>query len=155
MTTAEVLLAAQAALLSDAELKAWCTAQFGQAATVWLGIDNNQPPAESEYPVVAIASVEQARGGGRGEIGWRLMVGVGVINEELDSDGSARTYTGFLQAETLRELAENALYRARVQGLTVGLDSEAEASSESYHPLYVSYTTVIVSALKSTRRGMP
>lgn len=155
MTTAEVLQAAQAALLSDTELTAWCVDQFGQVATVWLGIDNNQPPAESEYPIVAIATVEQSRGGGRGEIGWRLMIGVGVINEELDSDGSARTYTGFLQAETLRELAENALYRSRIPGMTVSLDSEAEASSESYHPLYVSYTTVIVSALKSTRRGLP
>lgn len=155
MTTAEILQAAQAAILADAELTAWCTAQFGHASTVWLGIDSNQPPAESDYPVVALASVEQSRGGGRGEIGWRLMIGVGVINEALVSDGSARTYPGFLQAETLRELAENALYRARVAWLTVEVDSDAEASSESYHPLYVSYTTVIVSALKSTRRGMP
>lgn len=155
MTTAEVLQAAQAALIADTELTAWCVDQFGQVATVWLGIDSNQPPAESEYPIVAIATVEQARGGGRGEIGWRLMIGVGVINDELVSDGSARTYTGFLQAETLRELSENALYRVRIPGLTVGLDSEAEASSESYHPLYVSYTTVMISALKSTRRGLP
>lgn len=155
MTTAEILQAAQAALIADAELTAWCTAQFSQAPTVWLGIDSNQPPVETDYPVVALASVEQSRGGARGEIGWRLMIGVGVINEALVSSGSARTYPGFLQAEDLRELAENALYRARVAGLTVGVDSEAEASSESYHPLYVSYTTVIVSALKSTRRGMP
>lgn len=155
MTTAEVLQAAQAALLADSGLTAWCTAQFGRAPTVWLGIDNNQPPAESDYPVVAIATVEQARGLGRGEIGWRVMIGVGLVNDELLSVGLARTYTGFLQAETLRELAENALYRARIPGLTVGLDSEAEASSESYHPLYVSYTTMLISALKSTRSGLP
>lgn len=155
MTTAEVLLAAQAALLSDAELMAWCTAQFGRKATVWLGFDNSNPPDDGECPFVAIAAVEQARGGERGEIMWRLMVMVELANFELVSDGSSRTYTGFLQAETLRELAENALYRARVPGLAVGLDSESETSSETYPGRYVSYTTVIVSALKSTRRGMP
>lgn len=155
MTTAEILQAAQAALLADAELTAWCVDQFGSVPTVWLGIDSNQPPAENDYPVVALASVEQSRGGARGEIEWRLMIGVGVINEALVSDGSSRTYTGFLQAEELREHSENALYRARISGLVVGVDSAAEASSESYHPLYVSYTTVLVSALKSTRRGLP
>ena len=155
MTTADVLLAVQAALLADTELTAWCTVQCGQAPTIWVGINEQQPPVESDYPLVSIAGVEHGRGGSRGEIEWRLHVGVGVVNDELDSDAYGRTYTGFLQAETLREFAEDALFRARIPGLTIGVDSSGEAASESYHPLYVSYTTVLVSALKSTRRSLP
>jgi len=156
MTTAEVLQAVQAALLADTTLTDWCTAQFGSAPTVWLGVDDQHPPVETDYPLISIVGVEQIRGAApRGSVDWRLSLGVGVVNETLVSAGAGRTYTGMHQAETLRELAEDALYRARLSGVAVGIDSNGESSSESYHPLYVSYTTVLISGLKSTRRGLP
>ena len=151
MTTVEVLQAMSNALADDAALNSWCTEQFGKAPSVFLGIDEIRPPAEEEYPVIALVGVEQARGQDRRELEWRVFLGVGVVNDEITQSGSLRTRTGFLQAETLRELAENALYRARL----CDTESAGDASGESYHPLYVSYTTVTVRALKSTRRGLP
>lgn len=151
MTTTEVLQAMSNALADDAALNSWCTAQFGKAPSVFLGIDENRPPAEEDYPVIALVGVEQARGQDRRELEWRVFLGVGVVNDEIIQSGSIRTRSGFLQAETLREVAENALYRARL----CDIESAGDASGESYHPLYVSYTTVTVRALKSTRRGLP
>jgi len=151
MTTAEVLAAIRNAVAADATLTAWCMEQFGKAQTVLLGIDENRPPAEEDYPVVAIAGIEQVRGQARRELEWNVFLGVGVVNAEIAESGNMRTCTGMLQAETLRELAENALYRARL----CDTESAGDASGESYHPLYVSYTTVTVRALKSTRRGLP
>lgn len=151
MTTTEVLQAMSNALADDAALNSWCTVQFGKQPSVFLGIDENRPPAEEDYPVIALVGVEQARGQDRRELEWRVFLGVGVVNDEIAQSGSVRTRTGFLQAETLREFAENALYRARL----CDTESAGDASGESYHPLYVSYTTVTVRALKSTRRGLP
>lgn len=151
MTTTEVLQAMSNALANDAALNSWCTEQFGKAPSVFLGIDENRPPAEEDYPVIALVGVEQARGQDRRELEWRVFLGVGVVNDEIIQSGSIRTRSGFLQGETLREFAENALYRARL----CDTESAGDASGESYHPLYVSYTTVTVRALKSTRRGLP
>lgn len=156
MTTAEVLQAVHAALLADTTLTDWCTAQFGSAPTVWLGVDDQHPPVETDYPLVSIVGVEQIRSAAtRGSVDWRISIGAGIINESLVSSGSSRIYPGMHQAETLRELAEDALYRARLSGVAVNIDSNGESSSESYHPLYVSYTTILISGLKSTRRGLP
>lgn len=151
MTTVELLEAARDALANDTELSAWCVAQFGTVPTVFLGLDDKSPPEESEYPMVAIIGVDQTRGSSRREIDWRLHMGAGVVNSTVLSVDGKRTYSGMLEAETLREMAENALYRA---GL-VDLNSTGESSSESYHPLYVSYSVVTVSMLKTTRRAMP
>lgn len=151
MTTAEILVAVRDALAADATLTAWCTEQFGKAQTVLLGIDENRPPAEEDYPVVAIAGIEQVRGQARRELEWNIFLGVGIINSEVAQSENMRTCSGMLQAETLREHAENALYRARL----CDVESAGDASGESYHPLYVSYTTVAVRQLKTSRRGLP
>ena len=151
MTTAELLQTMRDALAVDPHLHAWCLDQFGKAPSVHLGIDENDPPTDGDYPVVALVGVEQVRGESAREIEWRVILGVGVVNPEIVQSGIVRTQTGLLQAETLRELSENALYRARL----CDVDSAGDASSESYHPLYVSYTTVSIRHLKSTRKGLP
>lgn len=151
MTTDQLLIAARDALSTDTELSAWCVAQFGKAPLVMLGLDDKNPPEESEYPLVTIIGVDQERGNGKRETDWRLHLGVGVVNSEIAESGSIRTFTGMLQAEQMREIAENALYRAGLKDL----NTTGESSSESYHPLYVSYSMVNVSMLKSNRRALP
>jgi hypothetical protein len=151
MTTSQILEATRDALAADTALTDWCVAQFGTAPTILLGLDDKNPPAEDEYPLVALIGVDQERGNARREVDWRLHLGAGVVNSAIVETGSTQTCTGMLQAETLREMAENALYRA---GL-VDLSTTGESSSESYHPLYVSYSMVTVSQLKSTMRALP
>lgn len=154
MTTAELLQHMQSTLLTDTALDTWCRAEFGRAPTVWLGVDEQTPPPEEDYPLVAVVGVDQMRGGSRAELQWQVHLGAGIVNSDFTANLNIRTYPGLMQAETLRELAENALYRARI-GPALNIESTGEASSVSYHPLYVSYTTVIVSELRTTRRGLP
>jgi hypothetical protein len=154
MTTALILEAIRLALVADSALDAWCRSEFEKAPTVWLGIDEQNPPPEEDYPLVAIVGVDQVRGDARGEIEWHVHLGAGIINAQLVTNGSSRTYPGLTQAETMRELAENATYRAQLGG-PVNVETTGEASSVSYHPLYVSYTTVVLSGLKSRRKNLP
>lgn len=151
MTTAELLIAIRDALATDATLAAWCTAHLAATPTIFLGIDDVKPPAEDEYPIVAVVGIEQSRGESDRELSWSVMLGVGVVNEEISASGQMKTRTGMLDAESLREQVENALYRARIaSAVTAG-----DASSECYHPLYVSYSTVTFTSLKTTRRALP
>lgn len=151
MTTDELLIAARDALAADAALSEWCVDRFGKAPLVMLGLDDKNPPDEADYPIVAVIGIDQERGNSKRETDWRLHLGVGVVNSEIAESGSLRTYTGMVQAEQMREIAENALYRAGLKDL----NTTGESSSESYHPLYVSYSMVTVSMLKTTRRGLP
>ena len=110
-----------------------------------------KPPAEDEYPIIAIVGIEQTRGDSERELSWSVMLGIGVVNEKIATSGSTRTRTGWLQAESFREQVENALYRARIASAV----SSGDASSECFHPLYVSYSTVTFTVLKTTRKGLP
>jgi len=62
MDTQELLTAIRDALAADGALNAWCKAQFGTGATVFLGIDDASPPTPDDYPVVAVMGADQARG---------------------------------------------------------------------------------------------
>ena len=151
MTTQTLLTSIRDALDSDTALEAWCQAQFAQSATIMLGLDERNPPAEADYPLVSIVGCTQARGDMVRELSWQVFIGVGVVNDTVVTSGSKKTATGLLQAETLRELAENAIYRARL----ATSQTAGEASTEGYYPLFLSYTTFTFTALRNTQRGLP
>lgn len=154
MTTAELIEQIKTALSSDATLTAWCQQTFGKSQTVCIDVDENNPPnPETDYPIIVVASIQHARGDSSRELCWELEMGVGVVNEtiEVEGDGRSRTLTGFIQVETLRELAENALYRARIADVS----TRGATGSSSYYPLFISGTILPIRILKSNRRGLP
>lgn len=151
MTTSDLLTTVRDAIAADQNLAAWCLDHLGSAPTVWLGIDPAKPPKEDDYPIVCVLGADQSRGDNRGEITWELQLGVGVINDEISESGQVRTFTGLLQAAALREQVEDAVYRARI----AGVGSSGASAEEWYYPMFVAYSTIEVSALKTTRRGLP
>jgi len=151
MTTTELLTAIRDALAADTTISEWCTSEFSKSPTIFLGLDQQNPPPEGDYPLIAILGVEQVRGDTNRDLEWNISLGVGVINSEIVTSGVKKTATGFLQCETLRELVENAVYRARI----VPMESAGEASTVSYHPIYIGFSRITASKPKSTRRGLP
>lgn len=151
MTTAELLKKIKDALAADKELLAWCQQAFGKSPLISLGLDENNPPEADQYPLIAILGAEQVRGDDKRELVWELTLGVALLQEEILEIGITRTHTGMLQVEDLRELAEDALYRARI----AGTDSEGESASLSTYPLFMSLSTLTIKTLKTTRRGLP
>lgn len=153
MTTALQLIAQiRTALADDKSITAWCVEQFGKAHTVFIDVDERHPPdPEKDYPAIAVTGLSQVRGDSQRDLAWELEIGVGVVNEEILESGNTKTMTGFCQAETLRELAENAIYRAGIGSVT----TRAESGSASFFPLFISGSVIPITQLKSTRRAMP
>jgi hypothetical protein len=157
MTTAELLDAIRGALVADQPLNSWCLSEFSKAPTVFIGTDPRKDPeydektGKSDYPAVAVMGLSQGRGDDRREHRWDIPIGVGLLNETRTVSGNSVVYEGLAQVERLRELVEDALYRARIASMS----TSGDASSECLYPLFVSYTTVIFTVLKSTRRGLP
>ncbi len=151
MDTQELLTAIRDALAADEALNAWCKAQFGTGATVFLGIDDASPPTPDDYPVVAVMGADQARGQAGLEHEWNVEIGVGVENSKIDISGDKITRTGLLQAEKLRELAEDAVYRARI----LPMETRSESFSEYRHPVYQSFSVFTIRQAASSRKGLP
>lgn len=151
MNTVRLLETMRDVLAADPAIAEWCMLEFGKPPMVFLEIDQANPPQAEDYPLIAILGVRQMRGDRLDKMEWEVDVGVGVIQPEVIISGSTRTFKGMLQAETLREHAENALYQARVSSL----GSSGESMSDSMFPIFMSFTTVTVQAMKSNRRGLP
>jgi len=151
-TSAQLIEAIKTALADDEVLTAWCVSNFGQAHKVYIDVDNQNPPdPETDYPVIVVAGIGQARGDSSREISWEVEIGAGVMNDAIVESSNTVTMTGFGQAETLRELAEDAIYRAGIGTVT----TRAESGSSSFYPLFISGSIIPITTLKSNRRAMP
>jgi hypothetical protein len=151
-TSLQLIEQIRTALADDAAVTAWCVEHFGKSHTVFIDVDERQPPDPStDYPAIVVTGLSQVRGDSHRDLAWELEIGVGVVNEEIVESGNTKTMTGFCQAETLRELAENAIYRAGIGSVT----TRAESGSASFFPLFISGSVIPITTLKTTRRAMP
>ena len=152
MITAELLDAVRSAWVSDEIMNKWCLETFGRQQSVRIGIDDENPPdPDTEYPVIAVTDIRQVRGDSAREISWELEFGVGVVQSDISEDSRGKTMTGFVQAEQLREMAEDALYRARIADVS----SNSSTGTLNRYPLFVSGSVIPIKMLKSNRRAMP
>lgn len=151
-TVLELIEQIKRALADDALISAWCVQEFGRAHTVFVDVDENNPPVPAnDFPAIVVTGLNQVRGDAVRELSWELEIGVGIVNEEIAISGNVKTLTGFGQVQALRELAENAIYRAGFGSVT----TRAESGSASYYPLFISGSIIPITILKSNRRAMP
>jgi len=152
MAAQQIMEAAATAMADDERISAWCVSNFGAAQTVFVGMDEQHPPdPDTDYPVIVITGIRQTRGDSDRELSWEIEIGAAVKNDATVTVSNTTTYTGFGQAETLREMAEDAIFRAGIG--TVG--TRAESGASSAHPYYVSGSVIPITVLKSNRRAMP
>ncbi|MBU0994116.1 MAG: hypothetical protein KJ737_16620 [Proteobacteria bacterium] len=151
MMTSDLLKEIANSIAGDKTLQDWCKTVFDKKPTCYLGIDEENPPDPDGYPVIAIVGVTQIRSDLTRELSWDIELGIGVIDKTTTDEDQIKTYNGFLLAEDLREYTENAILRSRFARVTL----TGEASSISYHPLYVSYSTINVKIKRSSQNSLP
>ncbi|MDY6903691.1 MAG: hypothetical protein SWH61_03305 [Thermodesulfobacteriota bacterium] len=148
ITASEFITAVSTAIADDQILKDWCMDQFEAEPVVYEG-----DPDEAVTPSIAILGVVGfGRAHGKREAGHQLIIGYAVENDERVESGNRRIYTGLHQVETMRELAENAVFRA---GITGGVAVEHAQDPDIRYPMFVSYSIIGITQLKSTRRPLP
>lgn len=146
---AELIEKMKSAAINDTALAAWCTATYGKAPTFLVGVDENNPPAESDYPVIVAVATKTGRSTADKNTSLTLEFGLGLIDSDTaTTDGT--TYYGTIRMETFRELFEDAVFRAKLVG-TVSVEGE---SGDNMYPLFVGYVTLTISAPKSYMAGI-
>ncbi|MDY0242574.1 MAG: hypothetical protein RBR34_10385, partial [Rhodospirillaceae bacterium] len=70
LTTSELIEKIRDAVANSQEISAWCVSKYGKTPTVFVGIDIENPPAETDYPVIVIEGVAEAYGNSQSMIAW-------------------------------------------------------------------------------------
>lgn len=145
---ADVIDLIGSALTTDATFLAFCQAQFAKAPAVYIGVDEQDPPPESAYPVAAVTDVREISSVEENRRTFEIDIGFGVVNTEKAVNGNRTTFSGFIQAERFREAGELAILRA-LQSVQVRF--AGDAGRIHAYPTFVSYTTLTVEEVASRR----
>ena len=115
MRTSELLTRIATAIKDSAPLNAWCIEHFHRAPEVRIGLDPEKPPDRENYPVVTVFRMSHARANNAHRQTWTVLLGVGVRGPgEAVLGNGVIVINGELLAEDLRELAEEAVFAARL-----------------------------------------
>ena len=161
MTTAELLEHIQLILATDVAFLTWCRDTLGAMPTVQIDFDEEKELEVDCYPFVGILAVQHDGAITKPEQSWAVSMLVAVRRAELTATTvhtsigddivqvRTRTYTGRLQAETLREQTIAALYRGRLGKVAV----DSNHLEHSYHPKFLSPFTVTITQQRSINHG--
>lgn len=97
------------AIAGDNTLEAWCNANYSYP-TLYVGIDLDKPPGESDYPVVHLYPVNKHTGYEAEEIEHIVGCSVGIYDATLSTSTQGNTsikeYRGISRCETFRKYVE-------------------------------------------------
>mgnify|MGYP000875710002 CR=1 FL=1 len=118
----------QKKLAENETIEDFCQDKFGRKQTVFLGTNENDPPAQSDMPSIAISGLlERARKGT--SISFKIVFGIIVLSENIDVQDNKKTYLGFSLCNRLEEIFEDALYETQR-----ALQSKIEIEEASHVP---------------------
>jgi hypothetical protein len=94
----------------------WCETNFSKEHTVYKGMDQRNPPASTEYPLVHLYPVNKRVGSGQDEASHVIGVTCGVYKDSVTTTdathGVLKEYAGIDLLEAFRKLVENAVVAA-------------------------------------------
>lgn len=147
----DILALIQETLAANTDIEYYSQQKYSKSCRVFVGIDEDNPPKQEDYPVIIIFSVNRAeRGESSKFVVYEAVIGVGVVNESCVVDGKKTTYIGMAEAERLRELVEAALF-GKVAHKT---DVQGQTSSEIIFPLFRSDTVIKLSFIQTSQSGI-
>lgn len=144
----EVLENFRDVLKDRAEIKSYCQGKFQKDHKVFLGVDPKNPPAESDFPALAIVGIKVVE---RGQSRIKYSVAIGVLvkgGKEPQVSGNSSTHEAFVQAEELNELAEEAIIKSQK---FMKVSPNSESVPNELFPLFTTITYLLVEQLVSSR----
>ena len=118
----------------DSGLQTWCQSTFGQAQSVFVGIDHRKPPEEDRFPLISVYPIAKAMGFDLEQADHQVLVTCGVCQEgELETGkANAAELAGFALLESFRKMVET-----RAALVAEGLGLTLSRVDVEYQPLEV------------------
>jgi len=129
------------ALSDDVAIRLWAESKFEADVLIQVGMDEHVPP--DTFPNIVISDVWRSYDQ-RGLVRrYEIGIGAGVYSEDVVDSGNIRKYSGFLLAEELIELAEEAIYKLKLPNTNF----TGECSRNSFDNIFATFTTFEVDAV--------
>jgi len=144
MDALTLALSLQTVIAADAAVADFCRVRYGTRPTIYVGVDEADPPPADSYPLVAVYDFLIAGGGtSASHITYDISMACGVMNRSVQRDDGAKTifYTGLIEAELLRDLVFSALRTGHFGKLTMKDGNSGQAMA---YPLFVSGMVVSI-----------
>lgn len=151
MNPSNFMLGIGEAIGNDAELQAWCQEIFKKPLTVFVGVDVDNPPDISDYPVCALLEVTERRGEAQRATTFSLDLSVAVYDEEVKTSGNLRIFSGLPKAAELKHRVEGAILRS---GLVASVDFPESDGVFAMSPIFVGFSMAECQIFKSSRQAM-
>lgn len=129
-------------IAANSALATWCTTNFSDTCTVYVGDDIKDPHAD-ESPMVVIWPLKKKTGTDEQEILHVFVVSCSIIKDSLTTTSNKKEYAGVQLLESFRKLVENAMTGmtdANRGGRIVSLDIDYDVVVG--YPQMVCYMTV-------------
>lgn len=142
MTAAEIIQKIMNVWATDPELQAFCQASYGRRPLIRGFVDLEKPIPDHHFPVIGFYGTKS--GGGMNGLLARheFLVGFAVLDDGIERDDAlnVETSVGLSRVQTFRDLAERALYKARLGKITW----EGEEDPLTDFPVLTSMTVITV-----------
>lgn len=136
-------------LADDAAITAYCQAQYATDHKVYLGVNVQNPPDQSDCPFIVIYGIYRDRNAQPGFYQFTLDFAVYIAQAAEDTVDNKVTLRGIKEVEALRQLAEDALFEKKT-GLG-RLEADGETDMEIIYPLFRADTLLKISYPLSRR----
>jgi len=98
------------AIKNQTDINAWCTINYGRQHKLYIGYDEESPPAENDYPVIVIAPAEQGRSINVDYGPMEIDIGYGLHDTTRTESGNIVTYEGIENILAFRKVVEDTLF---------------------------------------------
>lgn len=155
MKASDLLILLGTKIEESQELKDWSQTHFGKDHTVYIGIDQENPPEETDYPLIVIFYIERIRGESDKRITYSAEIGAGIFKEgvvfpDQTENPNLKSYAGLPLVEEFRELLEDVLLYSKI-GL---VDVTGETTTEVYYPFFRSNTLFSLEFIRTSRKPL-
>lgn len=146
MTSREIITSIKAALEADAQLAAWCQAQFSEGLTVTVGWSTDDIPADDwPYPCCNLAL-------------WKLVEADSDKMASIEIDIEAQVYPTSATKDETAMLADDlaCMCRDAMARAHIGNDVRAEivGGMTELYPRGIARGTITINRLRSHRAGL-
>lgn len=109
-----LLQALRDGIADDSATKTWCNTNYGQDHKVYVGLDQDNPPDQNNYPIVSVYPLSKRGGYSADEVNHQFGIMVGIYDTSLATGGKTNVveYKGVQNVEAFRKLVAAAIKTA-------------------------------------------
>lgn len=120
MTSSDIIKRLMTIWATDPEVQGFCMDAWGKKPRIRGFADPDDPVSEGDFPLITFYGSRTAGGMAGPTVKFEFLVGFAVSDDGVDVDDDLKTESsvGLERVQALRNMAERALYKARIGKIT-------------------------------------